>query len=153
MGDRTWGQIVVLELGAEYPDQIQAFLDVIRETGLSYQGGDGDVDPFKTLMVGPDCFYGDDQVTCGFVAEHLAALAEAAPNATWWGYESPYGDWLGEVLMHTPALGVWRGNCDDNGDPVFHAEKIRDAMDSDQSLDDLLGVAWTDAIVAGSRRE
>lgn len=149
MGDRTWGQLTVVQLDTEkYPEEAEAILAVIVETGLAFQGNEPDGDPFTVLQVGPDAQYGDDQAPCGFVGSYLAPLAVTAPHAVFWGSESPAYEWLGEVIQYHPHLGLWRHNCDNDGYPVFTRDEVLNLIklskvESERRIRYLLGM-WVD---------
>ena len=130
MGDRTWGELTVLDLDTEkYPDEAAAIIAVIGDAGLEYQWDcPDDVDPFTTLQVGHR--YADDQVSCGFVYDHLVDLPEAAPHATFFGYETPKYEWLGDLLIHVPGLGSWWQTCGENGNPVFSIVEVQAIADA-----------------------
>lgn len=136
MSDRT---TVTLTVHACPPHQVAAVLAVIEQHTLD------DCAPVLSGRLFLDDSYQDYE---GGGAEDIhAQLVEGAPDAAWTVYEAPSGECLGTVHRHFPGLGSWSAACDGDGDGVFTAAHIWQAI-ADETLPALLGHAWEEAIGA-----
>jgi len=61
--------------------------------------------------------FGDDEWRCGDTNDFAKQLA--ARGVVFQVYESPKYEWLGELYMHHPELGMFFALCDDEGGPLF----------------------------------
>lgn len=104
--------------------------------------------------------YGDD-VGVGLVGDIAGALAEAAPRATWELHTDPAYEFLGEVAMHVPGLGLFVQECDADGtsqlsldaiEKIYEQEMPRGAKQLMTLLRHATGKPWTDAIARERRR-
>lgn len=72
----------------------------------------------------------EDEVVCGTVGELTQPIVEAAPGATWIMWEDPKYEWLGDVAVYTPELGLYTQACDSDGNPVFTDLEIESVLNS-----------------------
>jgi hypothetical protein len=91
--------------------------------------------------------------------DHIEGVFDGIPTASWTAWYDPDSDGLGELRRFVPGLGMFRAACDEDGDTVFYAKKIKAAvtaglvgtpgtLTSVQPLHDPIGQKWVDAIDA-----
>ena len=112
MSDRTNFQVYVYECPE---DQHDAAVDAIREVAGEWEEGSADDLAAGLIMY---------DARCGIAGEMAAALAEAVPGASFYLWEDPAYEWLGDVYAYTPALGMFTAECDSNGEPMFRLSDV-----------------------------
>lgn len=77
------------------------------------------------------------------------ALMEAAPEVSFTVYEEPAYDWLGEIFVYVPHLGVFPASCDNSGTPLLPQPYLLNIEDQEPAERQMrLGMPWLDAIKA-----
>ncbi len=151
MGERTWGQLTVVELDAEkYPEEAEAILDALKAAGLA--GTD------EKLRIGHDALYEDDQVRCGFLMEYIDPLGSKAPHAVIDAIEGAHAEFLAERWMAVPGLGSHWGICDDAGRLLCTGDFVKELIirarngQSDEEFARLTGWVWESAMAEAYER-
>ena len=133
--DRTYGTCVIVEC----PEDGRA--DAARI--LSEYGFDvGDELDF-------DVAYGGVEIPVGTASDVASSLREAVPGSSFWVQEDPAYEFMGEVWMYTPELGMYGGVCDSNGHVVLRATTVENLLgraDIEDALFTLTGKAWREAL-------
>jgi hypothetical protein len=126
------------------------------EHGLMDDDGDQGV-----IVLGEAYSAGD--IRCGTADELAGQLVDRAPGTAFTVYEEPAYEWMGTVVTYVPGLelppdrdgrpreGVvcWGASCDADGNGVWTAEQIREAIAAGpEHLAVMLGEPWDAAIGA-----
>lgn len=128
-------------------DQLSAVMELIDEYRLTENMPDGDALEFGHA-------YSNYEITCGSAEQLADALQEYAPGASWRVWEDPKYEWLGDTWMHAPELGVYRADCDANGQPVLTKAAVRKILSQlpeamhqqvEEAIDQAYGTAWEQA--------
>ena len=112
MSDRTTFQVYLYECPE---DQREAALGAIREVAGEWDEGAAD-QPGEGFTI--------YEARLGTAMDTAHRLAEAAPGASFYMWEDPAYEYLGDVYAYTPALGMFTAQCDSYGEPVFTLSQI-----------------------------
>lgn len=135
---------VIAVIYAYQPGTERDVLDVL--IGYDLTGG-------MTETIELDEVYMDDTGRGGSSANIATELA--ALGATFQCWEEPYGEWLGDVHLHVPGLGMFSAECDAAGAVVFGTSEVLNMVIEATSLAGLraevakvTGTPWLEAINA-----
>lgn len=116
MGDRTYAEVVIhrTEKRAEVWTAVSDYLDHDWTSGGPPEDG----------LIELGVTYGTCDVGCGVVGELSHTLIEIDPGIVFEMHEDPKYEWLGEVAVYVPELGLWSQECDSNGSAVLNYEQV-----------------------------
>lgn len=134
---------VQLHVYAVPAEQIAAVVDVIEEYGLSSSYGDFTSAQKPQIRLGGNYGKRDTRGTCA--GEIAAELIANAPAAVFHAWDDPAEDYLGSGVIYAPGLGLFEFDSNAQGQPVFTAREVQDALRFD-NLDTLLGTAHATAL-------
>lgn len=147
MADHVSATLIVHQL----PRQgARAVMALIEDQGLI----DGEDDATTGVLLGiPYCAHD----WAAGALDHIEGVFGGIPAAAWTAWYDPDSDGLGELRRFVPGLGMFRAACDEDGDTIFYAKKIKAAitaglvgtpgtLTSVQPLHDLIGQKWVDAL-------
>lgn len=118
MGDRTNLQVTVHACAEDKRGRIwTAIADTIGEPDF----GEG---PPQDGLVALGEQYGANEVSCGSASELSRQLIEIDPTIVFMLWEDPKYEWLGEVVIYVPELGLWRQECTAEGSAVLYLEQV-----------------------------
>jgi len=148
MGDRTAGQLTVYWSTPKDAQVVMAFIEDIF-TSVEWTAP---IEPDKLLLGGER--YTVEETDIGMVFN--ATLARDAPDTAYFMWVDPKYEFLGDLEVHVPGLGVYSAPCDADGNPVHTWEAIKAFLDGlPDTVDDiaaeigkLYGRPWYDAIAA-----
>lgn len=123
MGDRTYQQVTIYACPPESEAAVATLLGEYRFTGRHDE-------PEDSLVLGAT--YAVEEALLGTLVYDLGpALVKVAPGITFYGWEDPYSEWLGQGYAYTPEAGVWRFDCGGLGEPVFSPAEVEAMLDMD----------------------
>lgn len=139
MGDRTGLALAIFEVS---PDEAREVWEILEQYEL---GNDWSLTWPRSplpheIRVGRLDEYNASEMSLGSAGEIANLLVEKAPSCVFSIYEDPY-DYLGDLYIHVPSLGLWNADCSIGGEPAYTREQIKKAI-ADDMVDTLLGDAW-----------
>jgi hypothetical protein len=117
-----------LTVHAAPPEQHPAILKVINGYGLGQDWASvAPEEVFTELELGVQ--YTDDQGVVGHASAIASELVAVAPGASFIVWEDPAYEYLGEVCIYAPQLGLYRADCDADGEPQLSSQTILAILD------------------------
>jgi Protein of unknown function (DUF3145) len=141
MSDRTNFQVYVYECPE---DQREAAAAAITDIYDPDEGSTDDLAEGITVY----------EARVGTADEVAAKLREAAPGASFYLWEDPCYEWLGDMYAYTPELGIFTAACDSYGEPVFKLSEVvvvvREAKGMLPVIQRKMGAPWREDWAAHS---
>lgn len=141
MGDYASGHLTI---HATVPEDVPALLAFIEQ----HQMAGNQHDPEGAVLLGIS--YDVDETSIMLV--HDANLHTEAPRTTYTLWIESTREYSGMLEIHTPGLGLFSSDCDNDGSVIVPGQRIRDLVRDPQgagiSLEQLCGDEWLTAIEA-----
>lgn len=119
MSDRTFLQIEICDA----PDAELAAIETVFETfDLRYEQESDSTESEGRIRFGSTAQ--NEEICCGSASLIAQKLIACAPGASWSLWEDPKYEWLGDLFLYTPTLGVFNADCSSGGDAVFTASEV-----------------------------
>lgn len=136
MSDRTTFQVYVYECPE---DQREAAVAAIREVAGEWDEG---------TLPRPGEGFTFYEVRLGTAMDTAAKLTEAAPGASFYMWEDPAYEYLGDMYARTPALGSFTAQCDSYGEPVYGCSQVIEMLNrvggDMEALKREMGAPWVE---------
>lgn len=149
MGDRTAFQLVILDGSPAVLDLVSVTIDAY---GLSEEWGSNQSHQ-KPAVLGRR--YVDDEASIGITGEiktDLAAIDDGSLGYVMW--EDPKYEWLGDLVIVSPTLGVFDHPCDAEGNPVFRSDEVLHFIKETPvpfDIGEKLGLPWEEYVTTRLR--
>lgn len=150
MGDRTAFQLYLHEVPKGKAKAVAAvFNEYALESDWGEMGTDWGAGDVRVAMMNKPTAV-DDQLNAGGSEYIAAALSKL--GATFFLWEDPMHEWMGQLYYSHPQLGDFDSECDANGQPLIEAYTINMILkesNSDRevvaSLKERLGINYIEA--------
>ena len=126
MSDRSYFQLLV-----EGPATDEAALHALIENELGI-GAEG------------ERRWSAEDANTAFYQEVASRIIDRFPEVSFECWNDPAYDYLGGLVMYTPELGRWEGECDSDGNAVLTASQIKGLPM--KKIHEAAGIAWSDRL-------